>query len=72
MSDSLNKNGISVSFEFDVEQLFNLNKNTQEHARQVKKIVRKYVEMPIAKFLVKNPKKKQISAKMLDGKLEVW
>lgn len=72
VSDSLNKNGISVSFEFDVEQLFNLNKNTQEHARQVKKIVRKYVEMPIAKFLVKNPKKKQISAKMLDGKLEVW
>lgn len=65
------KKGITLDLQFNAEDLFNLNKNSEDHARQVKKIVRQKVEIPLAKFIVKNPKKKQISAKMLDGQLNV-
>jgi ATP-dependent Clp protease ATP-binding subunit ClpA len=69
--ENLNQKGISVNFEFTGEDLFDLNQNAEEHARQVKKIVRQKLEVPLSKFIINNPKKKNISAKMLDGKLSV-
>jgi ATP-dependent Clp protease ATP-binding subunit ClpA len=71
VAQNLNQKGISVTFEFAGEDLFSLNAGSQDHARQVKKVVRQKVEIPLAKFIVNNPKQKNFSAKMLDGKLSV-
>ena len=71
ISDELKKKNIILDLEFSIEELFNLNKNSKDHARKIKKIVRQKVEIPLAKFILKNPKKKKISAKMLDGELNI-
>ena len=68
---ALKNKGISIDLQFNAEDLFNLNKNSKDHAREVKKIVRQTVEIPLAKFIIKNSKKKKISAKILDGKLDM-
>jgi ATP-dependent Clp protease ATP-binding subunit ClpA len=69
--DCLKNQGISFIPLFSPEDLFNLNKNSEDHAREVKKTIRNYVEVPLAKFIVQNPKKTKISAKILDGKVNL-
>ena len=69
--EKLKNNGITAKLEFDGDDLFNLNKNTEDHARQIKQIVRQKIEMPLSKFIIQNPKKKKISLKMLDGELNI-
>ena len=52
--EKLKNNGITAKLEFDGDDLFNLNKNTEDHARQIKQIVRQKIEMPLSKFIIHN------------------
>lgn len=70
LKEALLNNGISADFEITYDE-FLLNQKTSEHARDLKKSVRKKIEVPLAKFIVKNPEKKKILIKMIDGDLNL-
>lgn len=46
-------------------------KSQKLHARNAKKLVRDMIQVPIAKFMIKNPKRKRISAKVLDKSINI-
>ncbi len=70
ISGILQKKGVELELESGVEDFINFA--AKEHARDVKKIVRQKIEIPVAKYLVGNPEKKKITVKILDGNTNVW
>lgn len=69
MAKMLEKKGIKLKLEASASDFIDFN--SKDHARDVKKIVRQKIEIPLAKHLVQNPKKKKICVKMLDGILNI-
>lgn len=69
---TLNDKKINVNFEFGADFFLPKESFGSDHARNIKKTIREKVEIPLSQFIVKNPKKKNISAKMLDGNMIVW
>lgn len=62
-------NNIKLNFEISASDFIDFNMN--DHARDIKKIVRQGIEIPLAKFLVQNSKLSEVSVKILDGKLNI-
>ncbi len=69
ITSNLKLKELSFSMDFSPQELINLNKNPQNHAREIKKTVRDNIEIPLAKFIVQNPQKMKIRAKILDEKV---
>lgn len=70
LESKLKATGIIGKFQIEAKDFIDF-KNSEDHARNIKKIIRTKIEVPISKFLIQNPKKKKIEVKMLDGKLEI-
>ena len=69
LREKMKKNNIEVNFQLHASDFIDFK--SKEHAREIKKIIRSSVEIPLAKFLIQNPKTTRVSAKMLDGKLNI-
>lgn len=70
LKNSLAKKKLNVNFNIEFNDLFE-NKSESIHARSIKKQIKTQIEIPLAKFIVKNRNQKEISVKMLDGKLNL-
>lgn len=72
LSSRMKSKKISVSYQDEIIDLV-LKKIKSEnlHARAIKGLVRKLIQTPIAKFLIKNHRRKKISLKILDKKLKI-
>lgn len=69
ISNRLKNNKINITFDVKASDLIDLN--DKSHARDIKKTIKQKIEMPLAKFMIQNPKSKNLSVKMLDGKAVV-
>jgi ATP-dependent Clp protease ATP-binding subunit ClpB len=67
--NTLKKQKISASFSLDVKDF--IDSKSEDHARDIKKIIRKSIEVPLAKFIMNNPENLDLTVKMLDGKLNI-
>ena len=65
----MKNNGIDLKMSIQASDFIDFK--NEDHARDIKKIVRKNIEIPIAKFLIQNPNIKEFSAKVVDGKLNL-
>jgi ATP-dependent Clp protease ATP-binding subunit ClpA len=69
IKESMKKNGVDLQMSIEASDFIDFK--NEDHARDIKKIVRKNIEIPIAKFLIQNPNAKRVSAKMIDNKLNI-
>jgi ATP-dependent Clp protease ATP-binding subunit ClpA len=69
IKQSMKNNGIDLKMSIQASDFIDFK--NEDHARDIKKIVRKNIEIPIAKFLIQNPNIKEFSAKVVDGKLNL-
>ena len=67
LQSSMNNKGIKLKINKNIDGLI-LN-DDKIHARKVKQLLRQQIEVPLAKFIVSNPEKQQISIKMIDKNL---
>ena len=67
--NTLKKQKINTSFSLDVKDF--IDSKSEDHARDIKKIIRKSIEVPLAKFIMNNPENLDLTVKMLDGKLNI-
>ena len=67
--DTLKNQNIKLMFSLEANDFIDFK--SKDHARDIKKIVRQNIEVPLAKFMMQNTKNRDISVKMLDGKLNI-
>lgn len=67
LTESIQKKGIKINLKISLNDLEKTVSHL--HAREIKSIFRKKVQTPLAHFLNKNPHRKKISAKVLDGRV---
>jgi ATP-dependent Clp protease ATP-binding subunit ClpB len=60
-----------VEIHFSISANDFIDFKSEDHARDIKKLIRKSIEIPLAKFIVKNPEVKKVSVKMLDGNVNI-
>lgn len=60
-----------VNIDFSISANDFIDFKSEDHARDIKKLIRKNIEIPLAKFIVKNPEVKKVSVKMLDGEVNI-
>jgi ATP-dependent Clp protease ATP-binding subunit ClpA len=60
-----------VEIDFSISANDFIDFKSEDHARDIKKLIRKSIEIPLAKFIVKNPELKKVSVKMLDGNVNI-
>jgi ATP-dependent Clp protease ATP-binding subunit ClpA len=66
---TMEKQNINLKVEKSLQDLILNDKN--QHARNIKKMIRQEIEVPLAKFIIKNPKTEKITIKSLDGKVNI-
>lgn len=69
LAEKMKKNNVEIKFQLEASDFIDFK--SKEHAREIKKIIRSSIEIPLAKFLIQNPKTTELCAKMLDGKLNI-
>lgn len=67
VSSRLTEQSLNVKFDLSASDFIDFK--SDDHARDIKKIIRKSIEIPLAKFIMVNPKKKKFSVKMIDKQL---
>jgi ATP-dependent Clp protease ATP-binding subunit ClpA len=63
------KSKVEIHFSISANDFIDFK--SEDHARDIKKLIRKSIEIPLAKFIVKNPEVKKVSVKMLDGNVNI-
>lgn len=72
IKNKLNDKKIKLSLNKGVNEfLFNELKTKKMHARNIKDLIRTELQVPIARFVIKNPKAAKISIKVIDNKLNI-
>ncbi len=69
LQQSLKNKDISLKIDSSIGNL--ILKNDDIHARKIKQIIRQQIEVPIAKFIIENPKNSKISIKVIDNKVNI-
>jgi ATP-dependent Clp protease ATP-binding subunit ClpB len=68
---NLKSKNIELKINVTADNLIDFKKESQDHAREIKKLIRQKIEIPLAKFIMKNSKNKEFEVKMLDGSLTI-
>ena len=72
IQSKLKQQNIKIAFNKATgEFILNSLKTEKLHARSIKDIIRNKLQIPISKFIIQNPKKSQISVKIVDNSINI-
>jgi ATP-dependent Clp protease ATP-binding subunit ClpC len=72
IKNTLNNKKIKLNFNKSINNfILNKLKLDKLHARNIKDIVRSEIQVPIAKFIINNPKNEKISIKIIDNQMKI-
>lgn len=69
LKETLKSKNIELKVHNSITDL--ITKKSDIHARKTKQIMRQEIEVPLAKFILKNPQIEKITLKVLDGKVNI-